>query len=378
MIKCVLLSFLILASSVVAEGQIGHRLFDTKRKKVEVPNYTLFLNLHDLALEYSSKIESKVDSLLHTGQLDYNNNIFDFRVRAIQTLQHVLYKSDPFIAYLDGWIYGFQMVAYLESPQGVKYLGPFQPSILALYLNYLVEWPELYTNLTGKSPDDLQAQIQTFAINFPINNNYLNRTSVIDETAHWVGEATIGFKSGVATLTDAMRNISDRLNYYTEFTPKLTQWYIEQSVRNMLGTDSLGPSLEKSVAALERMSYTVDSIDHLVYSITDTILTDVNRQRWETLRFMSAERKVILEQISSEREIVIEQLVEERKALENLIREERQASFDQIQAIVEDTTYYSFDRVDDIVDRLFFRLLILAVIIAVGLVLAVVVYKKMA
>jgi len=146
----------------------------------------------------------------------------------------------------------------------------------------------------------------------------------------------------------------------------------------MLGTDSLGPSLEKSVAALERMSYTVDSIDHLVYSITDTILTDVNRQRWETLRFMSAESKVILEQISSEREIVIEQLVEERKALENLIREERQASFDQIQAIVEDTTYYSFDRVDDIVDRLFFRLLILAVIIAVGLVLAVVVYKKMA
>jgi hypothetical protein len=146
----------------------------------------------------------------------------------------------------------------------------------------------------------------------------------------------------------------------------------------MLGTDSIGQYLEKSVSALERMSYTVDSIDHLVYSITDTILTDVNRQRWETLRFMSAERKVILEQISSEREIVIEQLVEERKALENLIREERQASFDQIQAIVEDTTYYSFDRVDDIVDRLFFRLLILAVIIAVGLVLAVVVYKKMA
>ena len=75
---------------------------------------------------------------------------------------------------------------------------------------------------------------------------------------------------------------------------------------------------------------------------------------------------------------MIEQLVEERKALETLIREERQASFDQIQAIVEDTTDYSFDRIDDLIDRLFFRVLILITIIAVGLVLAVLVYKKMA
>lgn len=377
MTRCVLLSFLILASSVLIEAQIGHRLFNTKRKNVEVPNYTLFLNLHDLALEYSSKIESNVDSLLHTGQLDYNSNLFDFRVRAIQTLQHVLYKSDPIVAFFDGWIYGFQMIEYLESPLGIKYLGPFQPSTHELYLNYLAEWPELYSNLTGESPDDFQANIRTFALDFPINNNYLNRTSVIDEAAQWVGEASIGFKSGVATLTDALRNISDRINYYTEFSPKLTQWYIEQSVRNMLGTDSIGQYLEKSISALERMSYTVDSIDHLIYSITDTVLTDVDRQRWETLNFIRVERKAIMEQISLEREAVLEQITEERKALENLIREERQASFDQIQSIVEDTTDYSFDRVDDIVDRLFFRVLILMVVIAVGLVLAVVVYKKM-
>ncbi len=377
MTRCVLISFLILASSVTIEGQIGHRFFDKKRKKVEVPNYTLFLNLHDLALEYSTKIESSVDSLLLTGQMDYNNNIFDFRIRAIQTLQHVLYKSDPLIAYFDGWVYGFQMVEYLESPLGTKYLGPFQPSLLVLFMDFLAEWPELHTNLTGENPDDMKTNIQVFALDFPINDNYLNRTSIIDAAAQWVGEANIGFKSGVSTLTDAIRNMSDRLNYYTEFSPKLTQWYIEQSVRSMLGTDSSSQYIERTVSSLERLSFRVDSMDQLIYASTDTILTDLNRQRWETLRFLSSERKAILEQMGSERAIVIEQLIQQRMALESLIREERQASFDQIQSIVEDTTDYSFDRVDDMIDRLFFRVLILIAIIAVGLVLAVVAYKKM-
>ncbi len=376
--RCVVLLFLILASSIVIEAQIGSRLFDKKRKKVEVPNYTLFLNLHDLALEYSTKIESDIDSLLFTGQSVYNKNIFDFRVRAIQSLQHVLYKSDPVIAFFDGWIFGFQMVEYLESPTAIKYLGPFQPSILVLFRDYLAEWPELHTTLTGEGTDALEASIKSFAGDYPIRDNYLKRTSVVDETANWVGEANIGFKSGVASLTDALRNISDRVNYYTEFSPKLTQWHIEQSVRNILGTDSLGPMLERSVASLERLSYTVDSIDQLVYSITDTILSDINRQRWETLGFMSSERKAIVEQIANERRILIDQLVVERKAMISLISAERHAALDHIQSIAENTTAYSFDRVDDIVDRLFFRVLILAAIIAVGLVLAVVVYKKMA
>jgi hypothetical protein len=75
---------------------------------------------------------------------------------------------------------------------------------------------------------------------------------------------------------------------------------------------------------------------------------------------------------------LIDQLVVERKAMISLISAERSAALDHIESIAENTTAYSFDRVDDIVDRLFFRVLILAAIIAVGLVLAVVVYKKMA
>lgn len=375
--RCILLTIIVLVTSINIEAQIGHRLFDKKRKKVEVANYTLFLNLHDVALEYSAKIESNVDSLLSTGQPDYNGNIFDFRVRAIQTMQHVLYKSDPVIAYFDGWIFGIQMVEYLKSSIAISYLGPFQPSILVLFKGFLAEWPELHTRLTGKSPESLEADIRSFAHNYPIKNNYLNRTSVVDVTALWVGEARIGFKSGVATLTDALRNVSDRLNYYTEYSPKLTQWYIEQSVRNIIGTDSLAGYIERTVSSLERMSHRIDSLDKMIHLSTQIILTDVDRQRSETLYFLSAERKAIMDQISLEREIVISQLIEERKLLQNMITEERKASFDQIQEIAKNSIDDSFDRVDDMVDRLFLRVLILFSLLAITILLAVVLYKKM-
>lgn len=375
--RCILLSIIILVTSIGIEAQIGQKLFGKKRKKIEVHNYTLFLNLHDLALEYSAKVESKVDSLLSTGQLDYNGNIFDFRVRAIQSIQHVLYKSDPLIAYFDGWIFGFQMVEYIESPTAIQYLGPFQPSILVLFKDYLAEWPELHTTLTDESPKGLEAKIKSFADTYPIGDNYLNRTSVVDETALWVGETDIGFKSGVATLTDAMRNASDRFNYYTEFSPKLTQWHIEQSVRNILATDSIGPIINASISSLERLTKTIESYDQLVYSVIDTMLTDMDRQRWETLSFMRAERKAIMEQISLEREIVITQLIEEREILQNMITEERKASFDQIGEIAKDSIELSFDRVDDMVDQLFFRVLMLFSIMAIAIVLAVVIFKRM-
>ena len=371
------LILIFLASSVASEAQIGKRLFETRRKQVEVPNYTLFLNLDNMALRYSTRIESTVDSLLNTGQEDYLKNIFDFRIRAIQTMQHVLYKSDPLIAYFDGWIFGMQMVAYLESPLGVDYLGPFQPSMLVLFMDYLAEWPAMHISITGENPVELEARFTSFANNNPITDNYLKRNSVVLETAQWVGESSIGFKSGVSTLTDAMRNISDRVNYYTEFSPKLTQWYIVQSVRELMGPDSIGPIVENMVSSVERISYTVDSLDHLIYSFTDTLLTDVDRQRGETLNFLSSERKAVLQHISEERSFIINQLIEERKSLEKFVHQERQASFEHMDSIIAVATDRGFEQLNHMTDRIFWRAFILTLIIIAGLILALVIYKRL-
>lgn len=55
-----------------ATAQSKKGLFGGKRKKVEVPNYTLFLQLHDLAIEYSSKLEYRTDSLLEANNIAYD------------------------------------------------------------------------------------------------------------------------------------------------------------------------------------------------------------------------------------------------------------------------------------------------------------------
>jgi hypothetical protein len=286
-----------------------------------------------------------------------------------------VYKSDPLIAYFDGWIFGVQMIDYLESTNAKGYLGPYQFPMLELFEEYLSEWPEMYIQLTGESPTELQNNIVHFGVSNPITDHYLNRTSITDETAAWVGEASIGFKSGVATLTDALRNISDRLNYHAEFTPKLVEWNVQKSVARIIGTDSLGIFIE-SLASLDRLAEAVDSIDQLVYSISDSVLTDIDRQRWETLGFISSERKAVLDQLSSERQILLEQLTQERIEVLLLIREEREQTMDHLEEIIENTTVYSFDRLDSIINGIFIKAVILAVIVAIGLVLAVVAYKK--
>jgi hypothetical protein len=370
-----ILIFIFLISDIQAQDKKG--VFKKKRKKVDVENYTVYLELHDVAIEYSTKIDYKVDSLFNANNVTFHKGLFDFRIRSLQTLEHVLYRSDAVIAFLDSWVFGIQMVNYLNTPEAGEYLDFGHSTMLSLFEEYLDEFPEIYSDLLEADPELLEARMVDFGTTHPIANHHLIRTSIIDGTAQWVGESKLGLTGGLYTITDLLRNISDRLNYHAEFTPKMIEYNVQSTVGSLLGTDSIGPILEESLASLGQITQTLDSIDHMVYSVTDTILTDVNRQRWETLYFIREERKAVMEQVSLEREAVLSQVSEERKAIEQLIREERQLSFDQLEAIITNTTDRSFDRVDSLVNRIFFKVLILMAIIAIGLVLAVVAYKKL-
>ena len=359
------------------QAQYKHGPFNTKRKKVIVQNYTLYLHLHDLAIEYSTKIEFKTDSLLKANNTTFHRGLFDFRIRTLQSLEHVLFRSDPVIAFLDSWVFAYQINNYLDTDQAKEYLGYGHPVMADLFQDFMEEFPPTYDALVEEDPSIMEARVNQFSTTHPIVDNHLIRTSIIDGTAQWVGDAKLGLTGGLYTITDLLRNMSDRLNYHAEFTPKMIEWNIESTLGSFLGTDSIGPLLEQSISSLAQITQTLDSIDHLIYSVTDTVLTDVERQRWETLHFIRAERNAIMKEVSLERETIMAQITEERKAIEQLISQERQASFDQLESMVVQTTDYSFDRVDGLVNRIFFKILILIGILAVGIVLAAVAYKKL-
>lgn len=370
-----LLIIICLCIDIQAQDKKG--VFKKKRKKVGVENYTLYLELHDVAIEYSTKIDYKTDSLFNANNVAFHKGLFDFRIRSLQTLEHVLYRSDAVIAFLDSWVFGIQMVNYLNTPESREYLDFGHSTMLALFEEYINEFPEIYSDLLEADPELLEAQMVDFSTTNPISNHHLIRTSIIDGTAQWVGESKLGLTGGLYTITDLLRNMSDRLNYHAEFTPKMIEYNVESTVGEILGTDSIGPMLDRSLSSLLLISQTLDSIDVMVYSVADTLLADVDRQRRETLYFISSERKAVMEQISGERMAVLAHVTEERKAIEKLIREERQLSFDQLEAIITNTTDRSFDRIDDLANRIFFKVLILMAIIAIGLVLAAVAYKKL-
>ena len=352
------------------------KLFGSKRKNVEVPNYTLFLQLHDLAIEYSSKLEYKTDSLLRANNIAYDENIYEFRIRTLQSMQYVLYKSDPVIGFIDSWVYIAQMTNYLETPESKDHLSYSHTTFYSFFKEFGEEFPKIYQSLYG-DPSVMAARVDDFVSTYPIIDPHQNRTSITLTTAQWVGEARIGFKSGVATLTDAMRNISDRLNYNAEFTPKIVGWNIERNITRLMGTDSIGPILARSVSALDRITNQVDSIDYVLYGLTDSVFAEIDRQRRESLFYLSSERNEVMDRMSSERAVLVSQLVQERLAFEKLIQQEREASLIHVQEMIMDTTKYGFDRVDKLANQIFFKLLILVSILVAGMVLAVFLYKRM-
>ena len=377
MIRGALILMVLVFVGLEATAQYSSGPFKTKRKKVVVQNYTLYLHLHDIAVEYSTKIEFKTDSLVKATNTTYHRGLFDFRIRILQSLEHVLFRSDPVIAFLDSWVFAVQIINYLNTDEAKGYLGYGHPVMLKLFQDLAQEFPPTYNALVEEDPSNMAALVAEFSLKHPIVDHHLIRTSVIDGTAHWVGDAKLGLTGGLYTITDLLRNMSDRLNYHAEFTPKMIGWNIESTLGNLMGTDSIVPILEQSISSLAKITQTLDSIDYLVYSITDTVLTDIDRQRWETLHFLSSERKAFLEHFSSERRTLVNQLIQERVSLEKLVQKEREASLMHFQQMIKETTTYSFDRIDETINRIFIKILLLTAVIAIALVLALVAYKKL-
>jgi hypothetical protein len=360
------------------QAQKREKVFKKKRKQVEISNYSLFLHLHDLSIEYATELEFKTDSLLQLKDAKtVSHNLFEFRSRSIQTLQHVLYKSDPIIAFFDGWAFCMQMEQFLETESAKEYLGNHLEVYQELFRRLAMEFPQIHTELTGNTPEKIVGDIQGFTQKYPIDDFHLNRTSVTDETAKWVGEAKIGFKSGVSTLTDALRSLSDRANYYTEFTPKLTQWYIEQTLQRYLGDDTLTNYLDRSVTVLESSANLIEMLPPYLLNTRDTILFDINRQRNETLDFIRAERSLVFGELKNEREIVLMAISKERESIEEMVSREREITLKQAEVIALNLTETSFQHIDQIIDKLFIRTLLLFTVMGILALIGVVLYKKL-
>jgi hypothetical protein len=338
---------------------------------IEISALELRLTMDDFFNRFSRTITESADSIISLSK-DYNinNQALFWKMNAIPVAQSAIYSKDPFTAFVDMTVFNYQMKLYFEKGAGKDLFGEFQGIAIrasdALYKDLM----EIANNLTpGRNISEGIKLIEDFAEQNPINSSYFIRRSTLPLMVSIQEVEKVSFKSLAEGMAQSLDELSTRINAYTEILPKQVRWQAEYLLNNALNNPELTGRLDSLTYLLERSVLVVESTPELIDEQRSTLMQELRGERIAVLQAIRQERIAVLDEISKERAIVMQLLSDE-------ITLQREASFQELNSLAGQSIDLSFNNLENIVDTIFWRTVVLLFIFLVVVVIGIIIYKR--
>ncbi len=188
--------------------------------------------------------------------------------------------------------------------------------------------------------------------------------------------AVIRERAGATTvilgLGEVLDDLSKRLTIYTEHLPREARWQAELAAMRLtrdppvadalLAAESLAGSHEQLAGSHERLAQSVASGLDLITAEHEVAFGELEDLTQRTIAALRLEREALVRVIEVQSELALQR-----------VHEERIATMGQLEQMLD----YSFDRSEDLADRLFFRALILIVILAATLLVVAIAFMRL-
>jgi len=328
------------------------------------------LRLNEFGHRFSGIVELTADEIISkASDNEIKKQALLWKIYAIPAMIRSLSINDPIAAGIDAWILSVQLLQYCEEGYGKDLFGEYQA--LAIKASKLIVSDVEQLARVLKGTDDIskgQNITKDWVKKNPIKNNKFLRVSALDKVAHIIGSEDVDVGAAVGNIALSVDELKNQITLYTDFLPKQIKWQAQYELYNFLGDSLVDKSInniDRIVLSTERISKTIEESPELVREIKETTLLELNKQRLETLQLISQERMAVLETITQERIEIMKQ-----------IHTERTESLDRIEEIVSKTVNQSSLFAADVIDKIFWRVLIILAIVFIGGVLAIKILKK--
>lgn len=365
----------ICSNMAVAQNKVKKGMREGKRKEVDLSNYYITLKLQNSLSYLSGILEWSIDSLIRKEpDVMIQNNLVSLKYNLINVLSKTAFHSDPLLGAIDSWALDYQLVDYFKSGNCDSLYGQH----CAFFANVFDRYLSGYEKELGPyvSEEDRQ-ELKTFATKYPIRDSNLNRQSVVPYISAWVSEDELKIKSGLLTMTDLMRDMSFRVQYYSEMVPKQAKWQLENTLQTYLMKDSITNMMNTMHNLMLVSASTIGSTEDMINFNRDSILANIDYHRRISLHFLQNERIATLEAMSKEREILLEAMQNERKAIEVFAAGERKAMVEDFKAMSSEILRESVSVGKELIDYIFIKSLILIAMVSAFLILGLFIYKRM-
>jgi hypothetical protein len=373
-VTAALLGLLVLAAGCKSGPQTSAMM--KQSPKVQASQQRIRISTHVFLDRFSGVVENAADEIIAaTDDPEIRRNALIWKISAISVGQRAAFQEDPLAGYLDLWILSEQMERFFKEDAGRDLFGDHQSIAIRASRRVADEAEALAGELTADGDvSGAREIIDTWVESNPLENILFDRTSTRLLVAELKTKQGKGAFATIGSLDETVSDVADRSTYYAEYIPKMVFWEVELLLDETIDGEDIQRVIVNSDELAEALTRLADTVDEL-YTMADQGLLELLPEQRQILtdfildlqnlvfREIAAERAVVLEAVSREREIVLEALELERIAVLAAVRQERLETMEQIDGILEENLKESWAQVDSLLNRVFWRILMIAAIL---------------
>jgi len=320
----------------------------------------LSIRLNEFGKFFIETVEASADKIIaETNSTVVKRNALEWKINIIPQILQSLTMPDPVAAGTDVRALCMQMDQFFTIGNGRDVFGNEQ----YIAINASQKIMEEVKNIAGdlrelKYFEENEKLYREWVDQHPIEDLNFYRKSTFDTMAKALGSEEYGLGTTVGSIAEGVQDIRQQITFYTNFLPKHVKWQAELELYNLIDDTTIEKTLnnfDRIVYSTERISKVIEDSPELIKELQQSSLIELNHQLMIAFSNMAEERKIVLNEIDEERIAVLKNIYQQR--IETL---------DRIDSLASRTVTQSSLIANDIVDKIFWRLIIILGIGFVG------------
>ncbi|MBN7815165.1 hypothetical protein [Algoriphagus pacificus] len=338
---------------------------------IEISPLELRETMNDFFYKFARSITESADSIIQQSpDSSIDQEALTWKINAIPIASEAIYSSDAFLGYIDMAVFTYQMKLYFDTGAGKDLFGDHQQ----IALNTLdLLWKDLLEIGRNLVPDNDISEgtkiVTDFAEEHPLTSSYFVRQSTIPLMAKIQNVEKVTFKALASDMSQSLDEMRSQISSYMEVLPKQVRWETEYLINQAMNSPALTSRFDSLSNLLERSILVLESSPELIEKQRLEAFKDISKERLAVIRALRIEREIILDEIKNERAIVLEEFTKQ-------LNLQREATFEDLTTLTNHSLDKTFDRMEGMIDTLYWRTAIMIGVLVVLVFIGLIVYKK--
>jgi hypothetical protein len=327
---------------------------------LQMTQIELSIRLNEFDKFFNGTVEEAADEIIRsTDNKEIKMNALKWKINVIPCAMESLVIPDPRAAGVDLYALSGQMLEFFSNGNGKNLFGKYQYIAIKASEDIKEEIMKIANDFRDiRYRQETTKIVEDWIKGNPIQNIQFNRRSTFDLLAKTLGAEEYTLGSSVGDIAQGVQDIRRQITTYTEFLPEHIKWRAQLASYEIFGDSVVQKTFsnfDRLVNSTEKVSKVAEETPSLIRELQQSSFTEINRQLLLTLTTLANERKILIDEMRNERLEVLKD-----------INKQRFESLDRIEKLADKSINQSAIIADDLVDKIFFRSLILLMIIFVG------------